>query len=74
MLLSGIENQIVLVGGTVDYFKKLWDLIFKKSFFTSTVLKLMIYCYQGGLETSSLQYFYCYLMKVGPILSQIFVD
>ena len=34
--------------GTVDYFKTLWDLIFSKSFFTPTTLKLMIYLYQGA--------------------------
>ena len=36
---SGIDNQIVLVGGTMDYFKTLCDLIFKISIFTPTMLK-----------------------------------
>ena len=32
---------------SVDRFKTLWDLIFRKSFFTSTMLKLMIFSYSG---------------------------
>ena len=44
------RNQIVSVGGTVDYFKTLWDLIFRKSFFIPTVLKLMTYSLGGGLQ------------------------
>ena len=42
------QELIFSVGGTVAYFKTLWDLTFSKSFFTPTILKLMIYSYQGA--------------------------
>ena len=51
---------------TVDYFKTFYDLILKKSFFTPIMLKVMIYSYQGAQQTTSLQCFFCYLMKVEP--------
>ena len=56
----------------MDYFKILWDLIFRKSFSTLTMLKLMIYSNQGAPLTTSLQCFICYLTKVELFLSQIF--
>ena len=37
-------------------------------------LFVLIYSYQGAPLTTSLQCFFCYLMKVEPFLSQIIVD
>ena len=59
---------------TIDYFRILWDLVFRKSFFAPTVLKLMIYSYQEAPQTSSLQCLVCYLTEVEPFLIQICFD
>ena len=57
---------------TMDYFKILWDLMFRKSFFSPKMLKLMIHCHQAAPQTTSLKYFICYLAEVDPFLLQVF--